>query len=731
MEIFQQTSIDWAPVCPWYLILAWLAICLLAAALTWRRFRQNLSLPRRLLLLVLRLLALALVTLLLLQPISNRSEPEPGAFRIALLADLSRSLQVSDAPGEPSRLSQLQALLQSDTIPKLARQGELEIWGFSDHLQRLSDLPQGLQTLPGNTDLGAALRGVALGQPGAAPLGAVLLFSDGRDNTDNSATSVAKHFRRQEIPISCVGIGKLNPGLDTKIRFASMTLPPVPRDQPFTLQVIIESNYPGVLQLPVSLLENGQVIQNQESSIPPGQSTVEFTLYSPIAGFRTYAARLQAPADDNRQDNNLDFINIRILEPDHFSLLYLGGALDWEWRFLRLHAQGNEQLNLSAIIQTSSSTYFRSGLNEKQLEGLETFPEQTLFYADFDGVILDSRAAVQLSPAGRQALLAFCEHKGGGILLLGAPAQFPPEFLPLLPFSQVEPARASAMMRLQVNHELIFSRDQSRILSPIQGLPLPPGSEIQICRQNKRAARSALTLLGANQDSLLSAQSYGAGRCAFLGLTETWKWKFLDFAGESVHQTFWDCLLIWLAEQHQPQLQPGNDGAKVAIDEPTTISLEILGCDFLPAGEAEALALITGPDGSLSEQRLEPAWDEPGLYSAQFLPAAAGEYRVQYRVKLPEQQSFASESMFLARQSGTEMANTDFNQELLRDIARISQGNYYSAHQFSQGIGHLPLSPRLPQRISRRPLTSSWLLLALLTATFLAEWGIRRHLGLK
>ncbi|NLZ64671.1 MAG: VWA domain-containing protein [Lentisphaerae bacterium] len=729
MEIFQQTSIDWAPVCPWYIILAWLALCLLAAGLSWRRFRHNMSLPRRLLLLFLRLLALALATLLLLQPVINRSEPEPGAFRIAILADLSRSLQVSDAVNEPNRLTQLHTLLQSDTIPQLARQGELEIWGFSDQLQRLSGIPRMLTPLPGNTDLGEALRRAAEGQPGAAPLGAVLLFSDGRDTASNSATAVAKQFKQQQVPISCVGIGKLSPGLDTKVRFAITTLAPVPRDHEFILPASIESTFPGTETLTVELLENGQVIQSWECAIEPGANTVEFSLRSPIAGFRTYAVRLQAPAADNRLDNNLDFINVRILEPDRFSLLYLGGALDWEWRFLRIHAERNEQLNLAAIIQTGSNNFFRSGLSEKQLEGLSAFPEQALFYAPFDGVLLDSRAAARLSPAGRQALLAFCEHKGGGLLLLGAAAQFPPEFRPLLPFLQAEPALASSSMRLQTSSELIFSRDQSRILSPAQGLPLPPGSELQVCRRNKRGARTALSL-GDSQDSLLSAQTYGAGRSAFLGLSETWKWRFMDHAGETVHQTFWNCLLVWLAEQHQPQLQPGNDGAKVAVDEPTSVSLEILGSDFLPAADALASAVITAPDGSLSEVRLEPAWDQPGQYSTQYLPPAAGEYRVHYQVKLPEQ-SFTSESMFLARQSGPEMADTDFNEELLRDIARISQGNYYTPRQFSQGIGHLPLSPRLPQRSSRRPLASSWLLFAAITAAFLAEWAARRHLGLK
>ncbi len=729
MEIFQQTSIDWAPICPWYIIVAWLGLCLLLAGMSYWRFRQKMSAPRRLLLLGLRLLGLALATLLLLQPVINSSEPEPGAFRIAILADLSRSLQVSDGEGEDRRLTQLTALLHGATLPKLARQGELEIWGFSDKSQRLTGIPQTLSTLPGNTDLGQALSNVAVGQPGAAPLGAVLLFSDGRDTASNTATAVAKQFRQQQIPITCVGVGKLSPGLDTKIRFSTPSLPPVPRDHAFVLSAVIDSNYRSTQRLPVELLENGQVIQSQEVDVPFGETPISFSLTSPIAGFRTYGIRLSAPDGDNRQDNNLDFASIKILEPDSFSLLYLGGALDWEWRFLRIYAERNEQINLAAIIQTGKENFFRSGLTEEQVEGLSAFPEQALFYADFDGVLLDSRAAAKLTPAGRQALLAFSEHKGGGILMLGVPAQFPEEFRALLPFTVAEQAMATANMRLQTNPEMIFSRDKSRILSPTQGLPLPPGSEIWVSRHNKRGTRSALSL-GNEQDALLTAHTYGAGRCAFLGFAETWKWKFMDGDGEAIHQTFWNCLLIWLAEQHQPQLQPGNDGAKIAVDEPTVLSLEVLGSDFLPAGEANASAIITGPDGEISEHRLEPAWEEPGIYSTPYLPPIPGEYRVRYQAKLAEQ-SFSCESMFLARQSGPEMANTDFNEELLRDIARISQGQYYSGQQFSQGIGRLPLSPLLPQRASRRPLAASWLLLSAIFAAFLAEWATRRHLGLK
>ena len=46
------------------------------------------------------------------------------------------------------------------------------------------------------------------------------------------------------------------------------------------------------------------------------------------------------------------------LKPESFKLLYLGGALNWEWRFLRIHAENNPQLQLSAIIKSDPKLIF-------------------------------------------------------------------------------------------------------------------------------------------------------------------------------------------------------------------------------------------------------------------------------------------------------------------------------------------------------------------------------------
>jgi hypothetical protein len=384
---------------------------------------------------------------------------------------------------------------------------------------------------------------------------------------------------------------------------------------------------------------------------------------------------------------------------------------------------------ISMIRPREDSINFRTGLSADQLKGFEAFPEKTIFYADYDAVLLDTLAASKLTQAGCEALLAFVERKGGGLLITGDPSLLPEAFRQILPLHEVERIAAVPESRLLPDTEIVFDRDVNLVFKTGHGIPLPAGSPIYLSRKIKSGARPAL-VLSSRPEPLLVVQSYGAGRSAFLGLAETWKWRFATPDGEALHRTFWDCLLIWLAERQQSQLQPGNEGMKIAVDEETTLPIHVLGTDFRPAADAEVQAIVSMPNGEIREIRLDPSASEPGLFSAPFLPEMPGAYRIRWQVTLPEQ-NLAAETMLLARQTGTEMQNTEYHEETLRDIARITQGKFFTAEEFASGKADIPLSPKLPQRQSTRPLASSWLLLLLIAAAFTAEWGFRRHLGLK
>ncbi len=707
---------------------------MLACLLAWqshRHFKQLLSVRQRLLQLGLRLLALLLIAALFLQPQLSSSEPEPDSFRVAVLADLSRSMQVQDQPGQASRAQTLEQLLQSPSLTQLYELGQLEFWAFSEECRPFNPAPgEELPILPGATDIGKALQTVAAGSLGAANLGAVILCSDGNDSASHNGTQMAKEFARRQIPISCIGIGSPGTNQDLQVRFSSKTQK-VERDSNFSLEAIVQSSYEKTLETEAELLENGISIQKKPLKLEAGQSQkLRFELNSAISGMHTYAIRVPSPPNDYRPDNNLDFVGVNVAEPESFKLLYLGGSLNWEWRFLRIHAENNPQLQLSAIIKSGPQSYFRSGISEKSLENLKDYPENTIFYADYDAVILDCQGAALLSEAAIEALLAFVEGKGGGILLSGDPALLPEPLLALCPLYSAQSLLSGPQTKMYPDAELIFDRQAGRLARSGAGLRLPAGTLLWLGQKLKPGARNALALDQAGKQSLLAVQNYGAGRSAFLGTQETWKWRFEGTQELSWHNSFWNCLLLWLAEQKQEQLQPENTALQAAVDEVCRLAIFVMGSDFSPAADSSPKAYITAPNGQLHEIDLQPDSDEPGFYSADFLPQLPGEYRIRWQVKLPEQ-NLSRESLLLARQSGKEMQNTEYHEETLRDIARISGGKFFTSKDFLSGRPTLPLSEQLPQRQSSKPLASSWTLLLSICAVFTLQWALRRQHGLK
>ena len=124
------------PVCPWWLIALWLLLMLAMAAWTYRRLRAHVQTSYRLLMLSLEIVLALLGLILLTQPLRTVKRPEPGSFRIAVLADQSLSMNTLDGNQTESRRQILTRLLNRETTPlQRLSAGWLDIHGFADDCQ--------------------------------------------------------------------------------------------------------------------------------------------------------------------------------------------------------------------------------------------------------------------------------------------------------------------------------------------------------------------------------------------------------------------------------------------------------------------------------------------------------------------------------------------------------------------------------------------------------------------
>jgi hypothetical protein len=716
------------------ILLWWLAA---GAVLLWALARLRVVRNRyRLTLAALRLAALSLLVLFLLNPFRETETPDPDGFRVLLLADASQSMATTDMHGK-SRFAIVRQFLsnQADSLAgRLASAYRLDTQLFSEETRpvRLDALgglgEQGL--LPGRSAIGDVL-GAALAEHPGSQLGAVVLLSDGHLNIGKPLAEVCQSYRALGIPVTCVGIGSPQPVADVRVQTPAEALRGI-KGQQVTVPVHLVSHFPEPVTVTVELDEGTGTPQKQTVVLPPQNeaSTVSFQVTPWRAGFQTCRVRILPIPGDGRPDNDVDYAALDIREPDTFAVLYLGSHLDWEYKFLSIQATEQEQISLAAAIQTGADQFLRAGFPEDLAPGLERFGIERDVLHRFDAVVLDLRILPWLKENESNALLEFVEHRGGGLLAVGSLANLPQDFLDALPVLPAETALPSPRARLELNSEFIFDRDPSASLRTPGGLPVPDGDPAWFAGELKMGGRSAADLMGQPGLTALAAQRYGSGRIAYLGLQNTWRWRMADDQGKQRHTAFWNALLTWLGSTRKPRIDAACAGLRAGLGDAVPLDVDVLGDDFRPAPDAQVAATLIAPDGTRRDIPLEPAPGTPGRYSAMVFPDQSGEYRVDYRVTLPQGHHEAT-AHFVARQTGIEAEDTTYREDVLRDVARLTGGRFVYAGDISSGLGELPLSSSIPSHRSRIHWTRSWLLFGLLGLLLGADWFARRRIGLK
>ncbi|MBR4124851.1 MAG: VWA domain-containing protein, partial [Victivallales bacterium] len=723
----------------------WGLVCLGLILHAWRRQRDEVPTRIRVWLIVLRIGGLALLITLFLRPWRETSIPQPGASRVIILADSSASMfDHTDAQDENG---------------KLLRRWDAAVDALPEHFpwtaERLRFADQGLLSwtaeataLPGETALGDALDEAleSRNRPGALPLAAVVLLTDGCETApDSSLVDAARHARTLKIPVSTLVVGSPEVPPNASVAFTAHRLS-VPQGERIALTAQASSDFPKPINVNLTILDNlGQQRDSRQIQLSPNSpASIAFDL-PPIdhAGDYAFTVLLSGQGEDGRPADDTDTILVHIEEPPRRKLLYLASNPGWEWRFLRPVAEAANDLEISAILRIGRSDddlerlpadfrptrrFHRYHLPETAGEDLG-FPATPAEYSDFDAVVLECAAAATFTAEQCEALLAFVERRGGGLLLIGSPEGLPEVLQRVLPAKDFEERQAPVRNTLLVNREFIFENGATSRLGGGK-VALPARTRYLVARTSKPASRTALA--DNHGDALLVAQgNYGAGRIAWLGVEESWRWCLApqEDDGVAIHHEFWEALLTWLGHNRQPTLRPELPAEDVATGKPVMLCAWVTGPDFLPAPAAQVQLRVQMPNHETQLLTLSPSPDELGLYQTEFTPPTPGAYIAAITaLATPEAVAVTAQAMFLARDFSREAQESAAQPEVLADVARITGG---AILQTPVHWDKLPLSEQVPKSISRsRLLENAWIVL-LLTLIWCLEWWLRRRHGLK
>ncbi|MCC5790098.1 MAG: VWA domain-containing protein [Opitutales bacterium] len=729
------------PYFPWFLTLLAVVLAIFLFGLTLYRY-WGLVAPRFLgKLAALRLVALAAVVFLVLNPYVEKSEPDPDNFRVVLLGDASGSMETADlADGQMTRAEVLERWIRnrpdSPLQPLRNKNYFLEPRIFSETARPLP-FGDSLQALPGLTAIGDVLHSELDRPEGELPeLGAVLLLSDGHSNYGASPMEAARRYRDRGIPISTVGIGHPEDSGRFEIGFRRPRQT-ITRGESTQLVATLRNQTDREQTTEVTLSDEDEEIFRETITLAAGEEEEISERVTPWRSpFQVYRLEANFPEEPERR-TEVDYSVVELQDRDTFRILYLGGTLSMEYRFLRRAIRQAESLSIEAVIQTGEQTFFQAleeslADYENSTQNSDTpspLPTDPSFFFNYDTLLVDTRILFDLPEETLEALVSFADQRGGGLLFTGPLESVPSPLERILPIRSTERGISPRRYRLDIEPAPVFTEIDGSVLFRSPYPFVPEEKTVNWSTEWKRGARPIIKERDGER-ALLLAQAYGAGRVAFMGSESTWRWRMESDTGFRQHQQFWENLLTWLSSQGKPRIQVPAHGQRFSLNEPMEMAIEILGSDFRPAREGDVRVTVESPDGDSDIYTLTPSFARPGRFSAPFTPQEFGEHRLRFRIDLPDGEQLDEEAWFLATPTGREMDDVTYREDVLRDLARLTGGEFYVGEDFRR-VEDLPVSERIPVRVEPHFLAHNFILFLFLFLPMLYEWYLRRSHGLK
>jgi hypothetical protein len=699
---------------------------------------------------VLRILGLTALVLALLDPFLKSSLPDPSAYRVAVLADVSRSMETRDLPGEVSRLEWLSSWLQPESGSPRFRQlldeaTPVNVRLFSS-IARPWDGQPITQPLPGQTAIGDALNGLYEGtrSSSANPLGGVLLLSDGMSLSGPPPVEAARRFNQAGIPVSVIGIGKATDTGDVTIGFEK-SVHRLEEGEDGEVGIYLENTFTTPRDGRLTVYQDDQILTEREVSMEAGQRMSTRVTVNPSApGVETLRATFEPAFTGDNPATNTAFSIAEIKRADHYRFLLLADSGGWSERILRVLASESSSFAMDSLIRIDTERYFLNQQSTEvdndpaspiQRETLKDLPDSPEFYRAYDALILDdvilSKNSTQLDPV----LKEFVGTQGGGVLLIhsgqgeSGPQELPSSLRNLFPARDVSTTFIQVPSVLKFEGDSLFADLLGGVLFTEPSPLLPAPALVGRPNELSRAAQAPIRGQPGNVPVLVT-HAYGAGRSAWLATDVFWRWKIGNERSEAQYTALWEALFSWLAVGGKDRLETPVNATIVPMDAPVDLRIRALGQDYTPRMDASVTALLTGPDGHSRTIRLLPSIDEPGQYTHADILDQPGTWRVDYAVLFPDGDELRETAWFAMAATSRESRETAFEEKLLRDMARLGGGVYRSFEDWSE-LTPLPVSNAIPLVEDRVHWTRTWPFLIVAFTFFVAEWWLRRRHGLR
>ncbi len=284
----------------------------------------------------------ALLLVLLWQPAITVAELKPQQNIIAVLVDDSRSMGISE--NGVTRQAQAVQALQNGVLASLNRSFQTRLYRVDAVPARIDNLKD-LQPSAPSTRIGDSLRQLSE-ETADLPIGAVVLLSDGDDNSGGIDADTINALRARHIPVHTVGFGRERAGHDVEMDDAVVAPRALAGSRLAAKITFHQRGYAGAkINLTVRDVSAGsgaaKLLASRSTSLGPDGNLQTETLMFDVGGAGARTLEITAsplPGEENTANNTLTRVVNVSAEPRR--ILYVEGEPRWEYKFIRQAEEG-------------------------------------------------------------------------------------------------------------------------------------------------------------------------------------------------------------------------------------------------------------------------------------------------------------------------------------------------------------------------------------------------------
>jgi uncharacterized membrane protein len=678
----------------------------------------------------------SLLLLLLWQPAISIASLKSQQNVVAVLVDDSRSMSIRE--GSTTRQGQAVSMLNDGLLKDLETRFQVRKYRLGDTLQRIDKLDSLAATAPA-TRIGDGLKQI-MAESASLPIGAVILLSDGAENSGGIDLETISEVKRRQIPVHTVGFGRER--FDRDIEVSEVSLPPrALADSRLNAQVTLRQNGYSGRSVRISVKDGEKILASRSVVLKNAdQQTEQLVFPSGLAGARVVKVSVDPQEGEENTANNAVTRLVNV-EPRKPRILYLEGEPRWEFKFIRRAAEEDRSLQLASMVRTTQNKIYRQGIaNEKDLE--QGFPVTAEELFQYDALILGSVEAGYLTVSQQELVRDFVDKRGGGLLMLGGRFALSEGGWAKSPVADVLPVvlpdRKDTFQRDQVPVEITGSGRDSLICRLLEDsaanaerwTKMPKLANYQDPGTPKPGAVVlANSVVGGRRLPLLITQNYGHGRVGVFSTGGSWRWQMLQDVSDQTHEMFWQQLLRWLATDTPGRLVSTTPKQVLSDETRVPLRAELRGKNFNAASDAKVEARIQGPEGVAATVELRPDPLIEGVYNGEWTAEKTGSYLVEFTANRGTE-DLGHDILTFRREDGvSENFHTEQNRDLLEKLATQTGGKYWRPSEGRRLAEEISYSEA---GITVRETKDLWdmpifFLLALLLKT--SEWMLRRKWG--